>query len=136
MSAAQGANAGGTAALVTNDVSGSLAALTGTASWRSVTQEIPAGQLHLGIPFDSRWRLENATRSVVGMASFGSVMTFESGASSGRLVYDNPVTRYLWVFLQTILWIIVLLALFQPRFLRRRINPTLLEPVVSFEEMS
>lgn len=136
VSAAQGANAGGTAALVTNDVSGSLAALTGTASWRSVTQEIPAGQLHLGIPFDSRWRLENATRSVVGMASFGSVMTFESGAGSGRLVYDNPVTRYLWVFLQTILWIIVLLALFQPRFLRRRINPTLLEPVVSFEEMS
>jgi hypothetical protein len=73
---------------------------------------------------------------MVGMASFGSVMTFESSAGSGRLVYDNPMTRYLWVFLQMILWIIVLLALFQPRFFGRRHSPMSLEPVVSFEEMS
>jgi hypothetical protein len=46
------------------------------------------------------------------------------------------MTRYLWVLLQIILWVIVLLALFQPRFLGRRITPVTLEPVVSFEEMS
>jgi GT2 family glycosyltransferase len=136
LTAEQGTNAGGVTALVDNDVSGSRAVLAGTTSWRSVTEEIPAGQLHIGTPFDSRWRLENATQSVVGMASFGSVMTFESSAGSGRLVYDNPVTRYLWVFLQMILWIIVLLALFQPRFFGRRHSPMSLEPVVSFEEMS
>ncbi len=136
VTAEQGANAGGVTALVDNDVSGSRAVLAGTTSWRSVTEEIPAGQLHIGTPFDSRWRLENASQSVVGMASFGSVMTFESSAGSGRLVYDNPLTRYLWVFLQMILWIIVLLALFQPRFLGRRHSPMSLEPVVSFEEMS
>lgn len=136
LTAEQGTNAGGVTALVDNDVSGSRAALAGTTSWRSVTEEIPAGQLHIGTPFDSHWRLENATQSVVGMASFGSVMTFESSAGSGRLVYDNPMTRYLWVLLQIILWVIVLLALFQPRFLGRRISPVTLEPVVSFEEMS
>jgi GT2 family glycosyltransferase len=136
LTAEQGTNAGGVTALVDNDVSGSRAVLAGTTSWRSVTEEIPAGQLHIGTPFDSRWRLENATQSVVGMASFGSVMTFESSAGSGRLVYDNPVTRYLWVLLQMILWAIVLVALFQPRFFGRRISPISLEPVLSFEEMS
>ena len=136
LTAEQGTNAGGVTALVDNDVSGSRAVLAGTTSWRSVTEEIPAGQLHIGTPFDSRWRLENASQSVVGMASFGSVMTFESSAGSGRLVYDNPMTRYLWVFLQMILWIIVLLALFQPRFFGGRRSPMSLEPVVSFEEMS
>ena len=136
LTAEQGTNAGGVTALVDNDVSGSRAVLAGTTSWRSVIEEIPAGQLHIGTPFDSRWRLENATQSVVGMASFGSVMTFESSAGSGRLVYDNTMTRYLWVFLQMILWIIVLLALFQPRFFGGRRSPMSLEPVVSFEEMS
>jgi len=136
LTAEQGTNAGGVTALVDNDVSGSRAVLAGTTSWRSVTEEIPAGQLHIGTPFDSRWRLENATQSVIGMASFGSVMTFESSAGSGRLVYDNPVTRYLWVLVQMILWAIVLVALFQPRFFGRRISPISLEPVVSFEEMS
>jgi len=136
LTAEQGTNAGGVTALVDNDVSGSRAALTGTTSWRSVTEEIPDGQLHIGTPFDSRWRLENESQSVVGMASFGSVMTFKSSAGSGRLVYDNPVTRYLWVLLQMILWLIVVLALFQPRFFRRRISPISLEPVLSFEEMS
>ena len=136
LTAEQGTNAGGVTALVDNDVSGSRAVLAGTTSWRSVTEEIPAGQLHIGTPFDSRWRLANASQSVVGMASFGSVMTFESSAGSGRLVYDNPMTRYLWVFLQMILWIIVLLALFQPRFFGRRHSHMSLEPVVSFEEMS
>jgi hypothetical protein len=56
-------------------------------------------------------------------ASFGSVMSTEI-AAGGRatLDYDSPLSRKLWVALQVLLWVIVIVAVAQPRRLRRRVG--------------
>jgi len=77
--AAQQSGEGGSDALVATELTGSIAVLNGTTSWDSPSQEIPAGRLHVGFPFDSRWTLSINGESVKPQASFGTVMNFETG---------------------------------------------------------
>jgi hypothetical protein len=119
--AAQQSSEGGSDALVATELTGSIAVLNGTTSWDSPSQEIPAGRLHVGFPFDSRWTLSINGESVKPQASFGTVMNFETGSGGiAELKYATPLTRYIWVLLQVLLWAFVALGVLQPKWRGRR----------------
>lgn len=117
--ASQQSSEGGSAALVATELTGSIAALNGTTSWSSPSQELPVGRFHMGVPFDSRWTLNVDGQSITPQASFGTVMHFETGdGGNARLSYANPLSRYIWVLLQVLLWLVVVFAVLQPNVRR------------------
>ena len=119
--AAQQSSEGGSDALVATELTGSIAVLNGTTSWDSPSQEIPAGRLHAGFPFDSRWTLSINGESAKPQASFGMVMHYETGNGGvAELHYANPLSRYIWVLLQALLWVLVGLGVLQPKWRGRR----------------
>jgi hypothetical protein len=112
---------GGSDALVATELTGSIAVLNGTTSWDSPSQEIPAGRLHVGYPFDSRWTLSINGESVKPQASFGTVMHYETGNGGvAELHYATSLSRYMWVLLQLLLWALVGLGVLQPKWRGRR----------------
>lgn len=119
--AAQQSTEGGSEALVATEMTGSLAALNGATSWSSPKQELPPGRFHLGVPFDSRWTLSIDGQSIKPQASFGTVMHYDTGAAgTAQLSYSNPVSRYVWVFMQLLLWVVVVIGVLQPNWRRRQ----------------
>ena len=134
--AAQQSSEGGSEALVATELTGSLAALSGVTSWSSPTQELPAGRFHMGVPFDSRWTLSIGGQSVKPQASFGTVMHYETGVGgTAQLNYSNPLSRYVWVVMQLLLWAIVVVGILQPNWRRRQARQRFaipeMQPVVS-----
>ncbi len=121
LSAAAAANSteGGAGALVRSDVGGAQPVLAGTSAWRSPSQEIGGGIVHLGVPFDGRWTLREDGKTVRGTGSFGSVMAFDASRGGAvSLDYSTPFSRYVWILVQIALWLVVAAGLFEP--LRRR----------------
>jgi hypothetical protein len=130
--AAEQSSEGGSEALVATELTGSLAALNGTTSWSSPTQELPAGRFHMGVPFDSRWTLAVDGQTIKPEASFGTVMHYETGVGgTAQLKYSNPVSRYLWVLIQFLLWVVVVLGILQPNMRRRQARQKFEIPVMS-----
>ena len=122
-SGARASQQGGDKALAVADMSGAESTLTSSKEWSSPTSTIDSGTFHFGVPFDANWRLIVDGSRKNFDASFGSVMSTEI-AASGRatLDYDSPLSRKLWVALQVLLWVIVIVAVAQPRRLRRRVG--------------
>ena len=134
--AAQQSSEGGSEALVATELTGSISALNGATSWSSPKQELPAGRFHVGLPFDSRWTLEIDGQTITPDASFGTVMHYDIGVGgTGQLNYSNPLSRYLWVFVQLVLWAIVVVGIVKPNWRRRqtrqRFDLPEIPPVVS-----
>jgi hypothetical protein len=130
--AAEQSSEGGSEALVATELTGSLAALNGATSWSSPTQELPAGRFHMGVPFDSRWTLAVDGQTIKPEASFGTVMHYETGVGgTAQLKYSNPVSRYLWVLIQFLLWVVVVLGILQPNMRRRQARQKFEIPVMS-----
>lgn len=130
--AAEQSSEGGSEALVATELTGSLAALNGATSWSSPTQELPAGRFHMGVPFDSRWTLAVDGQTIKPEASFGTVMHYETGVGgTAQLKYSNPMSRYLWVLIQFVLWIVVVLGILQPNMRRRQARQKFEIPVMS-----
>lgn len=131
-SAAAERSEGGASSLISAELGGSRPVLSGFNAWSSTTQTLPGGVLNLGVPFDRRWQLSVDGRSVPSEGSFGSVMSFDVG-DGGRAVldYDAPWGRIGWVVLQAALWIVVLLAVAQPK--RRSQVIEITRPVISLD---
>ena len=48
-------------------------------------------------------------------------MHYETGVGgTAQLNYSNPLSRYLWVIMQVLLWAIVVIGILQPDWHRRR----------------
>ena len=86
----------------------------------------------MGVPFDSRWTLAIDGQTIKPEASFGTVMHYETGVGgSAQLKYSNPVSRYLWVLIQFLLWVVVVLGIVQPNMRRRQARQKFEIPVMS-----
>ena len=108
--------AGGATALVSAELSDALPALRGTSGYRHPSEALPAGTLHWGVPYDSRWSLQTSEGTAKVRPSFGSVMAFDiEVATEGTLRYSTSITRYIWVVVQGLLWLVVIVAIVQPR---------------------
>ena len=123
--AVSSSKAGGATALVSAELSDSLPVLNGTSGYRQPTEALPAGTLHWGVPYDSRWSLQTSGAVANVRPSFGSVMAFDlETATEGSLRYSTSITRYVWVVLQGLLWLAVIVAIVQPRRRPRRVLAT------------
>jgi hypothetical protein len=119
--AAQQSSEGGSEALVATELTGSISALNGATSWSRPKQELPSGRFHVGVPFDSRWTLELDGQSIKPKASFGTVMHYDiEVGGTGQLNYSNPLSRYVWVLIQLLLWVAVVVAIVKPNWRRRQ----------------
>ena len=59
-------------------------------------------------------------------------MHYETGVGgTAQLKYSNPVSRYLWVLIQFLLWVVVVLGILQPNMRRRQARQKFEIPVMS-----
>lgn len=115
------ASSGGDEALAVVDMSGATPVSSLESPWKSVSDTVAAGTLHIGVPLDENWSVGVNGRAIDVGASFGSVMSAtidEPGVL--ELSYHRPFSRVLWVFAQAIMWSTLILGWRQPRFVRRR----------------
>jgi len=77
--------------------------------------------VHLAVPFSERLRLEVAGTEVQPRIAFGGTTAFD--VSDGGLVelqYSTPISQYAFMFVQTLLWLLVMLAVFDIGRIKRR----------------
>ena len=134
MSGAAASTTGGSNSLATSETEGATPVLDSSRSWIESSGSLPSGTLHVGYPYDDRWKLEVDGESIPFSASFGSVMATKI-ASDGRatLTYDSPVSRVVWALVQLVFWCIVVCGAIQPRLLRRRPTRNSHEPTMPKE---
>lgn len=114
--AAESSKAGGVTDLVSAELALSVPVLVGTAATSHPAEDLLAGTLHWGVPYDSRWSVRTSDAEIAARPSFGSVMAFDLTESTrGSLEYSTSITRYIWVIIQGLLWFMVILAIVQPR---------------------
>jgi hypothetical protein len=118
--AAAASGQAGFESLVRTDVSGATAVLPdpdGANRWRG---DVPAGVTYLAAPANSRWHLEVNGTAVTRQPAFGWANAFDvTTPGPATLSYDTPVTRFLLVALQAVLWIVAV-AVAVRRVRRRR----------------
>jgi hypothetical protein len=77
--------------------------------------------VHLAVPFSERLRLKVAGAEVQPRVAFGGTTAFDvSGGGSARLEYSTPLSQYAFMFVQTLLWLLVMLAVFDVGRVKRR----------------
>jgi hypothetical protein len=58
-------------------------------------------------------------------------MNYETGVGgAAQLNYSNPVSRYLWVLIQMLLWLAVVVGILQPNMRRRQAHQKFEIPVM------
>jgi GT2 family glycosyltransferase len=103
---AEASDAAGAEALVRTDLSASTPLFVGADQFGTATDEVAAGVVHLGIPFDDRWTLSVAGTTVEPRRAFGETVAFDvASGGPGELRYDTSSVRWLAVALQTLLWV-------------------------------
>jgi hypothetical protein len=90
----------------------------------SVATEVGASTVHLAVPFSERLRLDVAGMEVKPRVAFGGTTAFDVSGGSATLQYRTPISQYLFMFIQTLLWILVILAVFDIGRIKRRFLQT------------
>ncbi len=92
--------------LVRADLSASTPLFVGADQLDPATDEVAAGVVHLGIPFDDAWSLSVDGAAIEPRRAFGETTAFDvSAAGMGELRYDSSALRLLAVIVQTLLWL-------------------------------
>lgn len=93
------------------DLRGAVPFGTGMPDRGPYTGEIPAGALHLAIPYDERWSLEVGGVEIEPRRSFGTNIAFDVPAGGvATLGYDSSVVRLLWVLALMVGWLALALG--------------------------
>ena len=118
--ASASSTSGGESAIAQSDLTGSIGVLAGVGHSDGVSQVLPEGTLHLGVPLDPRWKVEFEGASVPSRASFGSVMAFQIPAE-GRvtLAYAASAWRFPILALQILAWVGATAIVIRPHRRRR-----------------
>jgi hypothetical protein len=90
----------------------------------SVATEVGASTVHLAVPFSERLRLDVAGTEVKPRVAFGGTTAFDVSGGSATLQYRTPISQYLFMFIQTLLWILVMIAVFDIGRIKRRFLQT------------
>jgi hypothetical protein len=102
---------------------------------------VPAGTVHLGVPFDRNWTVRVDGAAVDARPAFGSTMAFDIGAAgTATMEYGTSAVRRLVVLAQCLMWLLVLALAAGarlPRARTRQRSAALLpvEPVLTFDPL-
>jgi hypothetical protein len=88
------------------DLSGSTPWATGSPARGDAVDDMPAGTLHVAVPYDPDWHLSVDGTAVPGRRAFGSTLAFDAPtAGSATLSYDTSLFRPLWAVVQLLMLI-------------------------------
>lgn len=108
---AEASRTAGNEALIRADLTSAAPAFSGADARSSVTMDVPAGTVHLAVPFDPNWRLEVDGREVDARRAFGVTTAFDVEiAGPATLSYSTPGSRVALLALQLLLWVVVVFA--------------------------
>ena len=94
-----------------SDLRGAVPFAAGMVDRGPFSGEIPAGALHLAIPYDERWTLDVNGSPVEPRRSFGTKMAFDVPAGgAATLRYDGSIVRLLWVLALMVGWVVLVLG--------------------------
>jgi len=109
--AAAASRVAGASALAQADVAGAAPVMLGADHLDGATADLPAGTLHLAVPYDDRWVLEVDGREVPSRPAFGLTTAFDvETAGAGTLRYESSGVRPVLLALQAVLWLAVALV--------------------------
>jgi GT2 family glycosyltransferase len=118
----------GAEVLVRTDLSASSPLFVGADQFDATTDDVSAGVVHLGVPFDDRWSLSVDGTTIEPRRAFGATTAFDVPASGvGELRYDSSVLRWLAVVAQVALWLAAIVVAARVRVSVGRRESLLLE---------
>ena len=109
--AAEASSSAGAEVLVRSDLSSANPIFIGADQFSTAIEEIAAGVVYLGIPFDENWSLAVDGESISPRRAFGVTTAFDVEVGGlAELRYETPATRSLLVALQVVLWVAAIFA--------------------------
>jgi GT2 family glycosyltransferase len=118
----------GAEVLVRTDLSASAPLFVGADPLEATTDDVTAGVVHLGLPFDERWSLSVDGTTIEPRRAFGETTAFDVPTSGvGELRYEDSVLRWLAVAAQVALWLAAIVVAARVRVSVGRRESLLLE---------
>lgn len=105
---AQAAGSAGAESMIATDLAGATPVAPGVLSSRDVTAAVPAGTLHLAVPFSGRWRVESAGSTLVPSPAFGLTNAYSVPEGSARVHFDPPLFVSMIAWFVSVVWVAVL----------------------------
>jgi hypothetical protein len=88
----------------------------------SVTTEVGVSTVYLAVPFSDRLRLDVAGKDSQPRVAFGGTTAFDvTVGGPATLKFSAPMLQYVFVVIQSLLWLLVILAVFDIGRIQRRI---------------
>jgi hypothetical protein len=117
----------GAEVLVRTDLSASVPLFIGADQLATSTDDVSAGVVHFGIPFDEAWTLSVDGTTVESRRAFGETTAYDlASAGVGSLRYDTSPWRWLMVLAQTVFWLVAIVIAMRVRVSVGRRDPQLL----------
>ncbi|MGA1362836.1 MAG: hypothetical protein ACO36A_07935, partial [Ilumatobacteraceae bacterium] len=127
---AEAARSAGAESVIAADLSGATAVLPGLPGDTTVSGEVPAGTVHLAVPYTTRWTLTGAdgTRRAPSPA-FGLTNAYDLGPGAGRVTvsYEGSILMKTVVMVVVLLWLATLRVALPRRRRRSRRAGAVLE---------
>jgi GT2 family glycosyltransferase len=119
LAGAAGSHKAGAAAVAQIDLTGSTS--VGGDPLAGDTFSVTPGTLHLAVPYDDSWRLHVSGTDIAPRRAFGTSVAFDvTGSGTAVLRYTRPLSRWAWVLVQALLWMVVVAVAANLRVRRRR----------------
>ena len=88
----------------------------------SVATEVGTSTVYLAVPFSDRLRLEVSGADVRPRVAFGGTTAFDVvDGGLATLRYSKPISQYFFVLVQSLLWLLVIIAVFDIGRIKRRL---------------
>ena len=123
---AEASRSAGADVLVGADLSDAEAAFVGADQFGTTSDDVPAGAVHVAVPFDDRWTLNVGGEEIPARRAFGATTAFDTPAGAAELGYDTSPVRALLLALQVVLWAVAVFGAARVRMpLARRAGPVI-----------
>lgn len=102
------------------ELGGGAPLMIGAGDHDTVEAAVPAGVVHVAVPYDERWRLTVDGATATARTAFGETLAFEVPvAGAARLEYDTPPGRVAAVIAQAAAWLAVIVLAGRHRWFGR-----------------
>ncbi len=138
--AAEVSRTAGAASLAQADLSGGAPIMVGADATDAASADVPAGTVHLAVPFDRGWVLSSGGVEATGRPAFGATLAFDvAAAGTATLEYRTSSGVRATTLVQLLAWVMVIAASSGARVRRVRSRRRVLgespQPVLTFDPL-